>query len=83
MATKNTPAVKAATPEKSGDGTTVPGLRVVSRPEAFRRAGFAFTSSPTVLKLADLTEKQIAMLTNEPKLVVVEVDVPVDAVVAE
>lgn len=83
MATKNTPAVKAAKPENSAGGTTVPGLRVVSRPENFRRAGYAFSSSPTTIKLADLTEKQIAMLTNEPKLVVVEVDVPVDEVAGE
>ena len=83
MATKNTSAVKAATTDKSGDGKSVPGLRVVSRPESFRRAGFAFTSSPTTIKLADLTQTQIELLCNEPKLVVVEVDVPVADVAAE
>lgn len=49
-------------------------LKIVSRPAAFRRAGFAFSTEPRFLKTKDLTREQIDLLKNEPKLIVEEVE---------
>lgn len=53
-------------------------LQVIARADSFRRAGFEFTAEPKFLDPKDLTEDQIKALKEEPRLVVVEVDVPDD-----
>ncbi|WP_435640326.1 HI1506-related protein [Micavibrio aeruginosavorus] len=50
-------------------------LQVVARGDSFRRAGFEFTSTPTLLDPDKLTKAQIENLKSEPRLVVVEVEV--------
>ncbi|MCM0018509.1 MAG: hypothetical protein NBV67_00795 [Tagaea sp.] len=49
-------------------------LKIVSRPATFRRANFAFNTTPRFLKLDDLKRDQIDALKNEPKLIVEEVE---------
>ncbi len=49
-------------------------LKIVSRPESFRRAGYAFTGAATTIPLADLTDDQVAALRAEPQLVVVDTE---------
>ncbi len=50
-------------------------LQIISKRDGFRRAGHAFSSTPTLLDPADLKKEQIEALKAEPMLVVVEVDV--------
>mgnify|MGYP000977604019 CR=1 FL=1 len=69
-----TPPAEAAAAKKA---KTVPGIRVVSRPDSFRRAGFGFTSSPKDIAVADLSEEQLALIRGEPKLVVVDIDMEI------
>ena len=66
-------ATKKAKPEAAGPDTK--GLKVIARPEAFRRAGYAFTREPLTIPLSDLTEEQVDLLKGEPALVVQEVDI--------
>lgn len=51
------------------------GLRVVSRPDSFWRAGMLFTIEPRVLPYSELTEEQADDIKSEPLLAVTEVDV--------
>lgn len=53
---------------------TVKALRIVSKPESFRRAGLAFTRTPSYHRLKDLTKEQIERLKAETMLDVTEVD---------
>jgi hypothetical protein len=64
-----------ANASKDKNGNKVPAIRVVSRPDNFRRAGIAFSSSPVDLKLSDLTEEQIAAIRGERNLVVLDCEV--------
>ncbi|MGQ3072570.1 MAG: HI1506-related protein [Ferrovibrionaceae bacterium] len=50
-------------------------LKIVSRPDSFRRAGHEFTSEPKTILLTDLTADQVQALRDEPKLVVVDIDI--------
>lgn len=52
------------------------GLKVVARPDSFRRAGREFGREATVIPCKELTSDQIDALVNEPELVVVVVDLP-------
>lgn len=67
----------AKTPRAAGPSTK--GLKVTSRPAAFRRAGYAFSGEPTVIPLSDLSEEQLEALRTDPMLVCAEVDIEVDA----
>lgn len=49
-------------------------LKIVSRPATFRRAGYAFSTTPTYLKLKDLAADTIKRLKSEQMLIVEEVD---------
>jgi hypothetical protein len=49
-------------------------LKIVSRPATFRRAGYAFSTTPTYLKLKDLDADTIKRLKSEQMLIVEEVD---------
>lgn len=51
-------------------GDTDEGVRVVSRPAAFRRAGYAFSAEPTEIRASDITVGQLEDLMSEPQLVV-------------
>ena len=65
-----------AKPEsKPVERTPGKGIRVISRPAQFRRAGYTFTSEPTTIDLAELTDEQLEALRNERNLVVTEVDI--------
>ncbi len=57
---------------ESKSGETVPGLRVVSRPDQFRRAGITFTSNAVDIKLSDLTPEQVEAIRGERNLVVLD-----------
>ena len=50
-------------------------LKIVSRKEGFRRAGFAFGAAPVSIDASALSEEQIAALKTDPMLIVVEQDV--------
>lgn len=45
-------------------------IQVVAKCDTFRRAGFVFTRSTTTLPLAELSQQQLALLCQEPMLVV-------------
>jgi hypothetical protein len=65
-----------ATANSKPAGPAGKGIRVISRPPRFRRAGFIFTAEPTVIPLSELTEEQAASLVKEPNLVCTPVDIP-------
>tara|TARA_B100000686_G_C16791994_1_gene979372 strand:+ start:3176 stop:3550 length:375 start_codon:yes stop_codon:yes gene_type:complete len=49
-------------------------LKIVSKQDGFRRAGFAFGSEETILDPADLSKTQIKQLKTETMLVVTEIE---------
>ncbi len=70
--------------------TTVKGVRVVARGEQFRRCGRVFGTEPVEIPLADLKPgksrkgetpepSELEILRAERQLVVVDVDIEVDA----
>lgn len=70
----------ATTPAKTAQkGKTAPGLRIVARPDSFRRAGREFGREPQEILLDDLTKEQIAALKAEPELVVTEIEIALPA----
>ena len=56
-------------------GPATKGLKVIARPQTFRRAGYAFTREPVTIALSELTPEQVELLKAEPSLVVQEVDI--------
>lgn len=50
----------------------MPILKIVSRQEGFRRAGYVFGAQPVDIDVKDLTDDQVAALRSEPMLIVVE-----------
>lgn len=60
---------KTATPKK-----LIPALRVVSKSPMgnFRRAGFVFTTEPTLIPMASLDKAQMAAIKATPVLDVTE-----------
>lgn len=71
MATKQT--------KTPGAGPATKGLRVVARPDSFWRGGLQFTKEPRTIPLSELTPAQVEEITEEPLLVVTEVDIEVAA----
>lgn len=64
----------ATKPKAAGPATK--GLKVISRREGgFRRAGRHWSAEGETVSLSDLTVDQVEAITNEPQLVVVEVDI--------
>lgn len=53
---------------------TVPGIRVTSRVAGFRRAGRAWPVEAVDLTLDEITDEQLVMILDEPKLTVVNID---------
>ena len=53
----------------------VPALSVVSKHEGFRRTDRAWSTSPTVVKLSELSEDEIKAIKEEKMLIVTEVEV--------
>jgi hypothetical protein len=51
-------------------------LKVISRPDRFRRCGREFTASPTLIPLDELSEDELIILQAETKLVTEVVDTP-------
>lgn len=45
-------------------------IEVVAKVESFRRAGFSFSRTPTVIRLSELDEQQFKQLYGEPMLAV-------------
>lgn len=72
--TDKTPVKKPA-PAKGVPALMISTARGISK---FRRAGFGFAETPTVIPLADLKEHQIKALRNDPALIVKEVVQGVD-----
>lgn len=64
-----------ATSKPKTAGPATQGLKIVSRPASFYRAGRQFTSEPTTIPLSQLTPDQVEALKGEPNLVVTEVDI--------
>ena len=60
--------------DEGGNTVAEKVLVVVSSREGFRRAGHRFGKEPVTLRLADLTDEQVAMLKAEPMLVVTETE---------
>ncbi|MGA0610563.1 HI1506-related protein [Caldimonas sp. KR1-144] len=56
-------------------GAPIKALKVISRRDSFRRAGFEFTGEAKTLPLDELTDDQVEALKAEPLLVVSEVDI--------
>ena len=52
----------------------VPGLRVRALVDGFRRAGRAWSVEAVDVPLSDLNKTQIALLRDEPQLVVEDVE---------
>lgn len=63
---------------KKAAGPADKGLRIVSRKDSFRRCGRAFGIEPVVIALADLSDEEVALLENEPQLLVARVDINID-----
>lgn len=57
-------------------GAADKGLKVVSAVEGFRRGGRAFGREPVIVPLSELTPEQAEAIKAEPRLAVVEVDIP-------
>lgn len=55
-----------------------PALRVISRPETFRRAGREFSREAVTIPAEELTEDQLEALENEPELVTTRVYLTAD-----
>lgn len=55
-------------------------LSITSSRDGFRRAGYAFGKEATVIKLADLSKKQIDLIKGEGFLAVSEVELEVEDV---
>ncbi len=60
-------------------GAATEGLRVVSRPATFRRAGYNFSAEPRVLPLSELTEEQVTLIEGETNLVATRVKIEPEA----
>lgn len=59
-------------------GAATEGLRVVSRPATFRRAGYNFSAEPRVIPLSELSEEQVALIEGETNLVATRVEIKPD-----
>lgn len=59
----------------------LPGLRVKSKTEGFRRGGRAWSATVTEVLVAEFTKEQLAQIRNEPELLVE--DCEIEAVAAE
>lgn len=57
-------------------GDASKSLKVIARPERFRRCGREFTATPTLIALNELTADELEALQAEPKLVTEVVDTP-------
>lgn len=53
----------------------VPALSVVSKHDGFRRTNRAWRTSPTVVKLSELSVDEIKAIKEEPMLIVTEIEV--------
>jgi len=53
----------------------VKALKIIAKRDGFRRAGHAFGSEATLIKVADLNADQVKALKAEPMLVVSETTV--------
>ena len=56
--------------DKEEKRTNIAGLSVQSKQAGFRRAGRAWTTEPTFVALAELTDEEITALEEEPLLIV-------------
>lgn len=51
----------------------VPGIRVVSRIDGFRRAGRGWSAAPTTVAVSEFNDEQLDLIRSEPNLIVVDV----------
>lgn len=73
-----TPKAEPGAPKAEEKGG-VPGIRVTAKSGKFRRAGLLFTAEPYDLVLSALTDQQVADIRNEPELVVVDIEIDLEA----
>lgn len=57
----------------------VAGVRIVSKTDSFRRAGFTFSKQPTDIQLSTLSKEQIKALSNETMLQAETIEIEVEA----
>lgn len=69
------PPAPETTQKQAGAGKAN-GLRITAKREGFRRAGRAWSMTPTEVLLADLSEGEIALLKAETMLAVEEINLP-------
>ncbi len=55
----------------------VPGIRIVSKSDSFRRAGLVFTKQPTDVPLSELSRTQREALAAEPMLTIERIEIEV------
>lgn len=68
------PAAEAKTEIKTGaKAAKVPGIRVVSRIDGFRRAGRGWPAVPTTVAVDQFSEDELKLIREEPNLIVVDV----------
>lgn len=70
-------------PDDANDGQNKPasstaGLEVTATHAGFRRAGLVWSNKPIQVKLADLTDDQVALIKGCPGLTVKEVELADD-----
>lgn len=68
---------KANEPKKAGESTQ--GVEVIAKADVFYRAGRAWSNTPTVVPLSELTEEQLQELQDEPMLIVRTVEIKPEA----
>lgn len=68
------PEEKAKVSAPAAKTEKVKALEITSKDDGFRRAGRAFSRTPSNVPLADLTEEQVEQLKNEPMLIVREIE---------
>lgn len=75
VSNKTPESVPEKTQKQAGAGK-VKGLRITAKREGFRRAGRAWSMTPTDVTLADLSDEEISALKAETMLTVEEITLP-------
>jgi hypothetical protein len=68
-----------AAKKTSATPSAAKALKIACSKDGFWRAGRQWFREPVIVPLADLDNKQLALITKEPKLTVEHVDLPADS----
>ncbi len=63
---------------RSSRKKTAPGIRVIGPKGGLRRAGLRFGPGETDIPLDRLSEEQLAAIRDEPRLVVTDIEIPLE-----